>query len=79
MAWCGRRAQSAVEGVVAGVTEPLMPNVGGDGGEGVVRFGRGHGVEIAVIITSENHPLRPSFLNRKTVIVKFDVNRIIFS
>lgn len=63
---------------MAGVTEPLVPSVGGDSGKGVVR-GRGHWVEVAIIITSQNHPLRPSFLDRKTAIVKFDINRVITS
>ena len=71
---------------MAGVTQPLVPCIGGDGSERVVRrsgcgrgHGRRHGVEIAVGITSEDYPVCPSFLDKEPTIIKLDVNRIIAS
>lgn len=59
------------------MSKPLVPNVGGDCGERVVLGRLGHGIEfITGVLTSEDHPPRPSTLNRETKIIKLDVNRI---
>lgn len=61
------------------VTKAIVPEVGGDGGKGVVRRGCGDGVEIAIVITSEDHPPRSSILDREANIVKLNVNRVVTS
>ena len=68
------------EGVVPRMTKPLVPNVSGYRGESMVLGGLGHGVElVAGVVTSEDHPPRPSILDRTTKIIKLDVNRVFTS
>ena len=75
----GAGTQRAVKDVVAGVTQSLMPQVrrGDSGGEGEVAIGLRDWVDFIVRFTPEDHPLRPSILDKETHIVKFNINGIV--
>jgi hypothetical protein len=67
--------------LVAKVSEPLMPKLGGGGVEGVVmtRPTSVERVEISSAITSENNRPSSKVLHRKPKRVKLNSNRIITS
>lgn len=66
------------EGGDAGVTKPLVPQIGGDGGgEAVMRADER--VKVAGGITSEKNRPGGQILDRKAIRVKFNRDRIITS
>jgi hypothetical protein len=67
------------QGITSRVPETVVPEIHCSGGEVVMRGGWGDGVEVAAIITSENHLLCFPFLNRKTEVIKLNIDRIIAS
>lgn len=72
-------AKTLDQSVTAGVAEPLMPQVLGDGNEVVVFVGRGDGVHVTVRVTSKDHHPCAPVLNRKATMVKSYVNRIVMT
>jgi hypothetical protein len=75
----GAGTQSVGEGIMSGVPKALVPHLGRDDGGGECSVARRlrDWIQILVGVTPEDHPLRPSILDRKTEIVKLDVKRII--
>ena len=78
---CRRRClpQSGRQGIAPRVTETLVPEIHGGGDKAVVHGSCGDGVELAVVITSEDHLLCAPFLDRKTEVIKLNINGIIVS
>ena len=62
-----------VDGGGAGMTETVMPEVGGDGEMGLwCWWGSGEGVEVASTIAAKHHAIGQHILHRKTQSVKFN-------
>jgi hypothetical protein len=59
------------------VSETVVPEVHCSGGEVVVGGGCCDGVEVTAVITSENHRLCLPFLDRKTEVIKLNIDRVI--
>ena len=62
-----------VDGGGAGMTETVMPEVGGDGEVGLrCWWGGGEGVEVTSTIAAKHHAIGQDILHRKTQSVKFN-------
>ena len=62
-----------VDGGGAGMTETVMPEVGGDGEVGLrCWWSGGKGVEVASTIVAKHHAIGQDILHRKTQSVKFN-------
>ena len=59
------------------VAKAGMPGCGGDGSECMVWRGCGDGVEVPIIITSEDHLPRSPSLGRDSNIIKININMVI--
>ena len=74
--WCGL-SENGRQSVASWVAKTMVPEIHGGGGEVVVGGWCCDRVEVAAVITSENHLLCLPFLNRKAKMIKLNVNWII--
>lgn len=85
MSWCivsarGDGSKRPSKRGASWVAESPVPDIGRDGGVGVeAAVERGHtdAVQVTGGVTSEDHPPGSLVLDRKTEIVKVDINRVI--
>jgi hypothetical protein len=73
----GSMSKTLCQGVAARVTQAVMPQIHGDGSETLVRTRWEDRVQVTIGITAQDHLLCAPILNRKTKMIKFNINRII--